>query len=140
MFQGYAKEELHPDDDDGTMVENVDCLANQVVGHKIVSAERVKEGRQHWYDAEEFVITLDTGKKVKLSGGSDCCAFTDLEDFLLHADKIDHVITGIGTTDGYQTWHIFCDLGDVLELQVGWSCGNPFYYGYGFSITVEDVN
>lgn len=27
-------------------------------------------------------------------------------------------------------------VGDVMELEVGWSCGNPFYYGYGFSINV----
>ena len=48
------------------------------------------------------------------------------------------MILGVGTTDGYTTWHIFADMGDVLELTVVWSCGNPFYYGYGFTITVDD--
>ena len=43
---------------------------------------------------------------------------------------------GVGTTDDFQTWHIYCDLGDILELDVAWSCGNPFYYGYGFDIDV----
>ena len=46
---------------------------------------------------------------------------------------------GVGTTDGFTRWHIYADMGDVLELEVGWSCGNPFYYGYGFNITVESV-
>ena len=43
---------------------------------------------------------------------------------------------GVGTTGEYTRWHIYADLGDVLELTVGWSCGNPFYYGYGFYIDV----
>ena len=50
---------------------------------------------------------------------------------------MDHVILGVGTTDGYTTWHIYADFGDVMRLKVGWSCGNPFYYGYGFTIRVE---
>lgn len=66
----------------------------------------------------------------------DCCAYTNLDAFLLNPELVDHIITGVGTTDAYQTWHIYCDLGDVLKLDVGWSCGNPFYYGYGFDIKV----
>jgi hypothetical protein len=76
---------------------------------------------------------------VFLVGTDDCCAYTELETFLLNVDKVDHIITGVGTTDGYTKWHIYCDFGDVLELTVGWSSGNPFYYGYGFAIIVEDV-
>lgn len=129
-FAGYAEEQLGPEDDDGTMVENVARLREEVVGHKIASAEKVDGS---------FVITLDNGTRVGLHNSYDCCAYTDLESFLLHADRIDHVITGVGTTDGYNTWHIFADLGDVLELSVGWSCGNPFYYGYGFEIAVVPV-
>ena len=48
------------------------------------------------------------------------------------------MITGVGTTDGYTTWHIYADMGDVLELSVGWSCGNPFYYAFRFHITVRE--
>lgn len=44
-----------------------------------------------------------------------------------------------GTTDGYTTWHIYADFGDVMRLKVDWSPGNPFYYGYGFDIAVEPV-
>lgn len=26
-----------------------------------------------------------------------------------------------------------------MELEVGWSCGNPFYYAYGFDIQVAPL-
>ena len=132
-------------DDDGTMPANVDQLAEAVVGHRIVSVERnaerpLPEGERHyWYGRSHgTAITLDNGKRVFLVDSDDCCAFTQLDDFLLHADKIDHIITGVGTTNGYEKWHIYADMGDVLELTVGWSCGNPFYYGYGFDIHVVE--
>lgn len=70
----------------------------------------------------------------------DTGAYTNLEDVITHLDKIDHMIMGVGTTEGFTKWHIYADLGDVLELTVGWDCGNPFYYGYGFEITVFDAN
>ena len=123
----YPEEIVH--DDDGTMPDNVEELRRAVVGHRIVDV----------YQGSDFVITLDNGTRVRLRGGADCCAYTELENFLLHADRIDHVITGVGTTDEYQTWHVYADYGDVLELQVGWSSGNPFYYGYGFEIEVEEL-
>ncbi|MER7922127.1 hypothetical protein ABTY96_03150 [Streptomyces sp. NPDC096057] len=119
------------------MPDNVDTLRDAVVGHRIVKAEEV-ETKVRWGTKKAFVIMLDNGKCVELQGGDDCCAYTELESFLLHADKVDHIITGVGTTDGFATWHIFADMGDVLELSVGWSCGNPFYYGYGFTITVRE--
>ncbi len=124
---GYEEEVLDAEDDDGTIVENVSALREQVVGRKIASAERVDGA---------FVITLDDGRQVALKNTDDCCAFTELESFLLHPERVDHVITGVGTTGGYTTWHIFADLGDVLTLTVDWSAGNPFYYGYGFDIIV----
>lgn len=125
----YPDEILGEYADDGTMVESRDALAKAVVGHRIVRAE---------HESWAFVITLDDGRRVRMHGVSDCCAYTELEAFLTHADRIDHVITGVGTTDGYTKWHVFADMGDVLELTVGWSCGNPFYYGYGFTIDVID--
>lgn len=144
----YPVEELDDDADDGTMVENVDELRKHVVGHRIVSAApgtaRVVEpgwrNELRTRDGAGFVITLDNGEKVLLEDNSDCCAYTSLEAFLLHPDRVDHVITGVGTTDEYEKWHIYADMGDVLELTVGWSCGNPFYYGYGFSINVIPID
>ena len=126
----YPRETLDPDhDDDGTMPANVAELEDAVVGHRIVRVEQ---------NGGDATIFLDNGKSVKLISDGDCCAFTELESFLLHPDKVDHIITGVGTTDGYNTWHVYADMGDILELSVAWSCGNPFYYGYGFRIKVED--
>lgn len=137
----YETEVLDPDDDDGTMPDNVDTLRDAVVGHKIVSAEHGTVTSRYGYREETgFVITLDDGTEVQLANAGDCCAYTDLESFLLHPDKVDHVIMGVGTTGSYTTWHIYADYGDVLELTVGWSCGNPFYYGYGFHINVVPVS
>jgi hypothetical protein len=130
MSAAYPEELLCEDDDNGTMPENVAALREEVVGHRIVSAEKV-DGK--------FAITLDTGKRVELVNTDDCCAYTELDAFLLHADRIDHIITGVGTTDGYTTWHIYADMCDVLELTVAWSSGNPFYYGYGFAIAVIEA-
>lgn len=126
-------------DDDGTMPENVDTLRDAVVGRKIVSAEKVKaKGRYSYYESDAFRLTLDDGRVVDLFDGGDCCAYTELESFFLNPEAVDHAITGVGTTDGYTTWHIYADFGDIMELKVGWSCGNPFYYGYGFDIMVID--
>lgn len=138
----YPEEVLNTsynDEDDGTMVESRDRLAEAVVGHKIVKAEQVPNDGTSWHYGDQFEITLDNGKKVVMRNTSDCCAYTELRSFLLNVDKVDHMIMGVGTTDSYQTWHIYADMGDVLELEVGWSCGNAFYYGYGFDIEVVDA-
>lgn len=129
------------EEDDGTMPANLAELGASVIGHRIVSARR-EQREGDWYGGlvDALEITLDNGTRVWLAGTSDCCAYTELESFLLNASNIDHAITGVGTTDGFTKWHIFADLGDVLELKVGWSCGNAFYYGYGFEITVEEVS
>jgi hypothetical protein len=138
----YPEEILDENDDDGTMVDNVAELTKHVVGRKIVAVERNASapGRYEWSSPTiGTALVLDNGKRVILSDGGDCCAYTELEDVILNLDKIDHVITGVGTTGGYTTWHIYADLGDVAQLKVGWSCGNPFYYGYGFDITVRET-
>ncbi|MFJ6237955.1 hypothetical protein ACIQH0_28195 [Streptomyces griseus] len=135
----YPEETLGEYDDDGTMPSNVDSLREAVIGHRIVSAER--ESTPTWWGSprDTLIITLDNGKRVELQDTDDCCAYTSLESFLLDPDKVDHIITGVGTTDGFSTWHIYADMGDVLKLEVGWSSGNPFYYGYGFNITVKEL-
>ncbi|MFJ4926817.1 hypothetical protein [Streptomyces sp. NPDC088736] len=135
----YPAETLDADSDDGTMPESRAALETAVVGQRIISVERDVPVPDRYSDTRTgTVITLGNGKRVALANTGDCCAYTELEAFLLHADRIDHVITGVGTTDGYTKWHVYADMGDVLELTVGWSCGNPFYYGYGFDITVLD--
>jgi hypothetical protein len=129
-------------DDDGTMPENVAELEKEIVGHRIVKATKGVElphGSVSWGRATGLELTLDNGKRVFLVDTDDCCAYTQLESFLLHPEMVDHLIMGVGTTGKYTTWHIYADMGDVLELSVQWSCGNPFYYGYGFSIRVFEV-
>jgi hypothetical protein len=135
----YPEEILGEYDDDGTMPDNVATLREAVVGHRIVSAERQSTSTRWGGSADALVLTLDNGRRVELQDTSDCCAVTELEGFLLHPDRVDHIITGVGTTDGYDTWHVYADMGDVLELSVGWSCGNPFYYAYGFDIRVKEL-
>ena len=135
----YPAETLDSEwDDNGTMPANVAELERAVIGRRIVSAEKATvKGR--WYESESLVLTLDDGTKVRLVNTSDCCAYTALEGFFAHPDMVDHAITGVGTTEGFTKWHIYADFGDVMQLDVGWSCGNPFYYGYGFDIAVEPV-
>jgi hypothetical protein len=113
--------------DDETMQQNVADLSENVIGHKIVSVTTSRR---------VTTIQLDNGKAVELADTDDCCAHTELSAFLLHPDKVDHIITGVGTTNGYTTWHVYADMGDVLELTVGWSSGTG-YYGYGFDINVR---
>jgi hypothetical protein len=128
------------EDDDGTIVDNVKDLSNAVVGHCIVKAERGKVPQKHrTCMVDGFIITLDNGTQVFLENTNDCCAFTELQDFLLHPESVNHVIMGIATEEQYTTWHIYADYGDILNLQVSWSCGNPFYYGYGFDIQVQEI-
>lgn len=134
MSTYYPAEELDEDEDDGTMPENVATLSEAVVGHRIVSAEKGSLSNKPWETG--LILTLDDGTRVALIDDGDCCAYTNLDNFLLHPDRVDHIITGVGTTEGYTRWHIYADLGDILQLNVSWSCGNPFYYGYGFDIRV----
>jgi hypothetical protein len=129
-------------EDNGTMPGNVDDLREAVVGRRIVSATVGEKTVDKWGCdvSAALVITLDDGKRVELLNSSDCCAYTELNSFLLHPDRVDHIITGVRTDDGYTLWHIYADMGDVLELSVGWSCGNAFYYGYGFDIKVRELD
>lgn len=122
------------------MSGNVDTLAESVVGHKIVKAgwveRKLETGRYYYYGSNQFEIELDDGTKVYLANTDDCCAYTDLNNFLLNADLVDHVIMGVDATDNFSTWHIYADMGDVLALDVSWSSGNTGYYGFGFHIDV----
>ena len=103
--------------DDGTMVESAAALAKSVVGHRIVKVEKGPARASQWSERtiQGLRLTLDTGRVVTLAGESDCCAYTDLDAFLFNADKVDHVITGLSTENGYERWHIFADAGDVLS-------------------------
>jgi len=120
------------------MPKNVAALSSAVIGRRIVSAEtKNTEFGRNVLD-QETVLTLDDGTCVSLHATDDCCAFTSIGKFLLSPDSVDHMILGVGTTEEYTVWHIYADFGDVMTLEVNWSCGNPFYYGYGFDIRVSN--
>lgn len=136
----YPPETLDEDDDDGTMPKNVADLGEAVIGRRIVSVEQTKVPGRYYGVEDATVLTLDNGQRVELVDTDDCCAYTALEEFFLHPESVDHMILGVGTTDGYTTWHIYADFGDVMTLKVGWSSGNPFYYGYGFDIRVREAS
>lgn len=123
------------DDDDGTMPNNVAYFAEQIVGHRIVSAAY---DRDPSYDEAKLILKLDNGKYVRLFDTSDCCAYTQLVDIIELLPMMDHVITNVTPDLNYNTWHIFCDFGEMMQLHVGWSSGNSFYYGYGFHIQVTE--
>ncbi|WP_082781289.1 hypothetical protein [Gordonia sp. QH-12] len=139
-----------PADDNGTMPDSVNNLAAAVIGRRIVSVEphvsfnsndfEAAGDSEWWHDSvAALMLTLDDGRRVAMVEQGDCCAFTDIKKFLLHPDKVNHAITGVATENGYTKWHILADLGDVLELDVDWSCGNPFYYSYGFTIGISNT-
>lgn len=135
----YPAEVLGEDDDNGTMPGSLESLGEAVIGHKIVSVEKGEIKTSSYWTHTGLILTLDNGSKVEMIEVDECCAYTEVEEFFLNPHLVDHVIIGVGTTDGFNTWHIYADLGDVLKLKVGWSCGNPFYYGYGFDIKVKPV-
>jgi hypothetical protein len=132
-YRDYIDPTVGQDDDDGTMPTSVAALADAVVGHRIVRVDSDNS-------AHKTRLHLDDGRTVTLVGESDCCAYTDVEKIIPHLPGIDHLITAVATTDGYARWHILADAGSVLELEVNWSCGNPFYYAYGLTVTVEPTD
>ena len=137
----YPIEVLDEDEDDGTIVKNLATLGSHVIGHRITKAERQRREDKYKRHGKQDVLalTLDDGTQVELADTGDCCAYTSLDAFFLDPASVDHIITGVGSTDGYTVWHIYADWGDILRLELGWSCGNPFYYGYGFDITITPL-
>lgn len=121
------------EDFDEEMSDSVKELSDAVVGHRIIGARWDKD---RW-GGKSLKLTLDDLREVSLSDGGGCCAYTQVEGFLLNPSSINHVITGVSTEDGYTTWHIYADMVDILRLDVAWGEGTG-YYGYGFDIHVED--
>ena len=125
---------------EGPLSDNLDGLKEALVGRKVVAVSE-NNAREDWdyYRGDNTVLMLDNGTKVTISDTHDCCAYTTVESVVQHLPELDHIITGVQADDGHNTFHILADLGEVLELQVDWSPGNPFYYGYGLHIEVESV-
>ncbi|AXQ62901.1 hypothetical protein SEA_ANGELIQUE_70 [Gordonia phage Angelique] len=108
----------YPPEDDGTMPDNVACLREHLIGRRIIRAEKG---------------TARAGDLRKVNDDYD----------YERTNRPDHQREGLILTldDGRRVVleHIFADLGDIIELDVEWSEGNPFYYGYGFDIYVSDT-
>lgn len=137
----YPEDPLNQDVDDGTMPDNVQELEDALIGRKIVKVERRLIARNNGYyieDSSAIVLTLDNGQRYHVADTGSCCAYTELRSFLLHPENIDHAITSVETQDGYTKWFILADMAHVLDLEVDWSAGNPFYYSYGFDISVME--
>lgn len=134
----YPAETLGEDDDNGTMPANLAEFEREIVGQRIISVHAEKSPSHHYGRGSSTILTLRNGKRVKLTDTNDCCAFTFVDKFMLDPNAVDHIITSVETTDGFTKWHILADMTELLVLDVGWSPGNPFYYGYGFHITVDD--
>lgn len=130
---GYNDEEYKAEAE-APLGENLTELNEMLVGQKIVKVEPKDNNNNSYFGTT--VLTLDNGTQVNLRDSGDCCAYTEMENVIQHLPELDHVITNVTADDGYERFHIFADLGEVLELQLSWSEGNPFYYGYGFHIDV----
>ncbi len=121
---------------DYTMLKNAEELEKLVVGQKIAEVRQV-ERPTRYNDIEKWLeIELKNGTTVQMVDSYDCCAFTELNKFLINFENIEHVITGVSTENNYETWHIYAAMGDVLTLDVGYDPSNG-YYGYGFEINVR---
>lgn len=128
-------ESYHDDGALADMAQQAQELANAVVGHRITKVEQRMVAR--WPRDTELVLTLDTGKKVILQPTSDCCARSELLDFIHNADTIDHIITKVLVDDEYERWYILADLHQVMAFRLDWFEGNYPFYPFGFAITVS---
>lgn len=132
---GYADAKSGPYEvDNGTMPDSLEALKEAVVGHRIV---RVEEPGGGSWSKPALRLTLDDATVVTLITREDCCAYTDITNIVSRIDEVDHIITNVTADGDFEKWHILADMESVLELDVSWSCGNPFYYAYGFEISIE---
>lgn len=113
---------------DEVMDDSLQEFSDSVVGRRIVSAAREKFSLH---------ITLDNGKKVTLREAGDCCAYTEVDDFFLDPNSIEHVITSVTQEGDHSKWFVLAELNKVMGIDVGWSEGSG-YYSYGFDIHVTN--
>ena len=117
------------------MARQAQELADAVVGQRIIKVEQRKVSE--WGREKALVLTIGGGREVILQPTSDCCARSELADFIHNADTIDHIITKVVVDDEYERWYILADIHQVLALRLDWYEGNYPYYTFGFDITVS---
>lgn len=118
-------------------------LQNAVIGHRIVSVEKLDRekypGGSYSWRLTGVVLTLDDGTRVEVVDTDDCCAYTSIEQYQFLADT-DNAVTSVTTEDGFSKWFIYAGGVPVVSMDVGWSPGNPYFYGFGFEINVQKEN
>lgn len=137
-------DEYDPEYEAEVMQGSVNEFSQRVVGEKIVAVERRdvefdEDGYVGYGRPKETVFTLSNGHQVILGDTEDCCAFTEVEDFEF-LTLTDHAITRVETDEGFQDWFIYAESVPVVNLKVAWSPGNPYYYGFGFTVRVKENN
>lgn len=110
-------------------------LEEAVVGRRILSVEKVGHPRG-LYRRDGIKLSLDDGSTVFVDNTDDCCAFTEVGDFKF-LENTENVITSVTTDKDFNKWFVYAGNAPVLEMDVAWSPGNPYYYGFGFEIRVE---
>lgn len=136
-YKDYAEDAEY---EAGVMQESVDALSAGVVGHRVVAVDKVPYPRHlsdYYYGRGEAIrLTLDNGTRVYVADTDDCCAYTAVKDFEF-LTYTDHAITSVVADEEFARWFIYADSIPVVALNVEWSPGNPYYYGFGFDILVE---
>lgn len=135
----YLDDEYDEDCETEVMSGGVEELKKNVVGHRIVSVTREEVPDAGYGQSNRTRFVLDDGTSVLLYDTDDCCAFTEVESFKF-LEGVDNVITSVETDTGFEKWFIYADRVPVVEMDVSWSPGNPYYYGFGFQVTVEKEN
>jgi hypothetical protein len=118
------------------MGSSVDELQNAVIGRRIVSVQKAKYPATVYGRGEGVELTLDDGTRVLVADTDDCCAYTQVEDFKF-LEGVENAITSVNADKDFNKWFIYAGNAPVLEMDVAWSPGNPYYYGFGFEIRVE---
>ena len=111
-------------------------LRNALIGRRIVAVTKGANPESGYGKSGRVTFTLDDGSTAHLDDTDDCCAFTCVDD-LKFLEGVENAITSVETTDNYEKWFIYAGGIPVVEMDASWSPGNPYYYGFGFYVTVE---
>ena len=120
----------------GVMQGSVSEFAGAVIGSRIVRVEK-RTNLPGYGNSNALDFTLDNGNVVTLADTDDCCAYTMVENFEF-LEGSENAITSVDTQDGFQTWFVYAEGVPVVRMGVDWSPGNPYYYGFGFNVTVKE--
>jgi hypothetical protein len=128
------------EDETEVTMEFFNSLKDAVVGHRVVATDL----GQH---KDTLVLTLDNGKRIRVSGIYDCCAYGDI-DSVTQKLSSENVITNLSLSDegkSYGNFTIFL-LTAIQDREVtvyeidGSASEGSGYYSYGWELSVEDIS